>query len=805
MTISLRNRNVASVYDKVQKLRSKPKAPAKKKQSLKNSLTKTSLSTEIKEDATRQSLIGTNSERHIVDDFEFRLSSPNKSLDFSGFLSKDIANHSNFLLENTSKRNRQSEMFLYVDDSKFADILSRESSSSAATFSLLSSPKSNSLNTTEVGPLFEEVGFGELTEEQFGKFDKNTLKSKISADSYIQQDSDLNSENILDLNIIKVQNKPKTRLAKKSSNGVKTTRSKNKESKAENNSIEPLNSKQDIKEENQPIKPTKLKKKASNITDNQLVTTSSSSGVDVISKKFIKKSNAPISKISWLTDDSVGNSLPKSCISKHDPAENSIDDYSDNIDQTSKKRKNNTVKKLLSLQKTKLKKNSKVLNDKIKGKASSKPNKQKINLTALEPEIKKQKMDALDIENYSSDLNDYKLVEESMQRLVSSTRSCLSQRSLVALANNVRAMSTSSDPKLSFTIPESSFTGHRLDSLPETTIEMTKSEALKIYSEMQVVRRLEMAADAAYKAKLIRGFCHLCTGQEAIPVGIETAITKLDSVITSYRCHGFTYTRGVPPAAILAELMGRKNGCSQGKGGSMHLFGDNFFGGNGIVGAQVPLGAGLAFKHKYLNEKACSISLYGDGAANQGQVEEAFNMSKLWDLPAIYICENNKYGMGTSAGRAAADTKYYTRGGIIPGMLVNGMDVLAVIQSIKYSRDFTISGNGPIVLEMNTYRYGGHSMSDPGTTYRTREEIQHMRSTSDPITGYKSRLLETGEITEDELKAIDKKAKVFIDIANAEAKASPEPSTSDLFDHVYASPSDISSLRGRTLSETHYY
>ncbi|PVU91424.1 hypothetical protein BB559_001402 [Furculomyces boomerangus] len=366
-------------------------------------------------------------------------------------------------------------------------------------------------------------------------------------------------------------------------------------------------------------------------------------------------------------------------------------------------------------------------------------------------------------------------------------------------------MSTESDAKMVFPLSPESFVGHRLGSLPSLEVEMPRSEALDMYFKMQVVRRLEMAADAGYKSKMIRGFCHLCTGQEAIPVGVEFGLTKKDSIITAYRCHGFTYMRGVSPKQILAELMGRKDGSSHGKGGSMHMFGPNFYGGNGIVGAQVPIGAGIAFTHKYLNDGSCNIALYGDGASNQGQVFEAFNMAKLWDLPVIFACENNKYGMGTSANRASSNTDYYTRGDLIPGIRVNGMDVLAVKQSIQFAREWTTSGKGPIILEMSTYRYGGHSMSDPGTTYRTRDEIQHMRSTSDPVTGLKARLLESSLITEEELKALDKEAKKMIDIAAAEAKASPEPQVSELFTDVYAHNNDVPYLRGRTASETHHY
>ncbi|KAJ1815547.1 alpha subunit of pyruvate dehydrogenase [Coemansia sp. S610] len=367
-----------------------------------------------------------------------------------------------------------------------------------------------------------------------------------------------------------------------------------------------------------------------------------------------------------------------------------------------------------------------------------------------------------------------------------------------------RAMaSAAGEETVTFDFCDKTFEGYNIE-IPSRSVTMTQTEAIKLYRDMQTVRRLEMAADSSYKHKLIRGFCHLCTGQEAVPIGIEAAITKEDAIITAYRCHGFTYMRGASPVGILAELMGRKEGVSKGKGGSMHMYAPNFYGGNGIVGAQVPLGAGIAFAQKYKGEKTCTLALYGDGAANQGQVFESYNMAKLWDLPVIFTCENNKYGMGTAAGRAAANTDYYTRGQYIPGIRVNGMDVLAVRQAVAFARAYAIE-NGPMVLEMKTYRYGGHSMSDPGTTYRTREEIQHMRSTSDPITGYKHRLLETGVATEEDLKAIDKQAKKEIDEALAQAKAIPEPDGAELWDHIYVKGSEVPYLRGRVPEDVHYY
>ena len=318
---------------------------------------------------------------------------------------------------------------------------------------------------------------------------------------------------------------------------------------------------------------------------------------------------------------------------------------------------------------------------------------------------------------------------------------------------------------------------------------------------------MEMAADRLYKEKKIRGFCHLSTGQEAVATGIEHAITKEDDVITAYRCHGFAYMRGASVKSIIGELLGRREGIAYGKGGSMHMFTSGFYGGNGIVGAQVPVGAGLAFAHKYNGNKNVSVTLYGDGASNQGQVFEAFNMAKLWNLPVLFGCENNKYGMGTSANRSSALTDYYKRGQYIPGLKVNGMDVLAVKAAVAYAKEYAANGNGPLVLEYLTYRYGGHSMSDPGTTYRTREEIQRMRSTNDPIAGLKTKLLEWEVISEEELKEVDKRARADVDaeVKEAEAMKPPTAEPKILFEDIYVRGSEPAWMRGRTVDETYYY
>jgi pyruvate dehydrogenase E1 component alpha subunit len=235
---------------------------------------------------------------------------------------------------------------------------------------------------------------------------------------------------------------------------------------------------------------------------------------------------------------------------------------------------------------------------------------------------------------------------------------------------------------------------------------------------------MEMAADRLYKEKKIRGFCHLSTGQEAVAVGIEHAIERADHLITAYRCHGFAMMRGGTVKSIIGELLGRREGIAYGKGGSMHMFSPGFYGGNGIVGAQVPVGAGIAFAQQYEGKKQVTLALYGDGASNQGQVFEAYNMASLWKLPVIFGCENNKYGMGTAANRSSAITEYYKRGQYIPGLKINGMDVLAVKAAVKYGKEYCAAGKGPLVYEYVTYRYGGHSMSDPGTTYRVSPSPQ---------------------------------------------------------------------------------
>merc|ERR1712079_26482 len=327
---------------------------------------------------------------------------------------------------------------------------------------------------------------------------------------------------------------------------------------------------------------------------------------------------------------------------------------------------------------------------------------------------------------------------------------------------------------------------HQLDEGPATSASLTREEGLRLYQEMVTVRRMETAAANLYKEKSIRGFCHLCSGQEAIYSGMKAALRDQDAVITSYRAHGFTYVMGVPVLGVLAELTGRKSGCVRGKGGSMHMYAKNFYGGNGIVGAQVPLGAGISFAQKYNEDGGVTFSLYGDGAANQGQVAEAFNLAKLWDLPSVFICENNHYGMGTSEDRHAASTEFYKRGDYIPGLLVDGMDILAVREATRFAIDYcSVQKKGPLVYEISTYRYHGHSMSDPGTSYRTRDEVQEIRQTRDPILGFKEKIVAEGLTDAEELKKMELDIRKSVDADVKKAKTDPEIGTEQLYYDVY--------------------
>ncbi len=312
-------------------------------------------------------------------------------------------------------------------------------------------------------------------------------------------------------------------------------------------------------------------------------------------------------------------------------------------------------------------------------------------------------------------------------------------------------------------------------------------ELLQYYQDMLLIRRFEERAGQVYGMGKIAGFCHLYIGQEAIVVGVQAALTPDDAVITAYRDHGHMLACGMDAGGVMAELMGRIDGYSKGKGGSMHMFSreKNFLGGHGIVGANVPIGTGVAFAHKYQNSKAISVTYYGDGASNQGQIYESFNMAALWNLPALYILENNHYAMGTSVERGCAKPEELYRRGEpfgIPGCVVDGMDVLAVRAAADMAVAHVRGGKGPMILEMKTYRYRGHSMSDPAK-YRKKEEVEEVKKTSDPIEHLKQILLDRN-LGAEELKEIDKKVKDEVKRAVEFAENSPEPSTDELYTDI---------------------
>ncbi|MGE0178833.1 MAG: pyruvate dehydrogenase (acetyl-transferring) E1 component subunit alpha [Sphingomonas sp.] len=315
----------------------------------------------------------------------------------------------------------------------------------------------------------------------------------------------------------------------------------------------------------------------------------------------------------------------------------------------------------------------------------------------------------------------------------------------------------------------------------------SKDELLQFYKEMLLIRRFEERAGQLYGLGLIGGFCHLYIGQEAVAVGLQSALeVGKDSVITGYRDHGHMLAYGIDPKVIMAELTGREAGISRGKGGSMHMFSTEhrFYGGHGIVGAQVSLGTGLAFGHKYSEDGGLCMAYFGDGAANQGQVYESFNMAELWKLPIIFVIENNQYAMGTSVNRSSAEDQLYKRGESfrIAGLQVDGMDVLAVRGAAETAVKWVRSGKGPILLELKTYRYRGHSMSDPAK-YRSRDEVQAVREKSDPIEAVK-RELEKAGAKEDDLKAIDNEIKKIVVEAADFAEQAPEPEAAELYTDV---------------------
>jgi pyruvate dehydrogenase E1 component alpha subunit len=315
----------------------------------------------------------------------------------------------------------------------------------------------------------------------------------------------------------------------------------------------------------------------------------------------------------------------------------------------------------------------------------------------------------------------------------------------------------------------------------------TADELKRYYREMLMIRRFEEKAGQLYGMGLIGGFCHLYIGQEAVVVGMQDAITPEDQVITGYRDHGHMLVCGMDPKGVMAELTGRIGGYSRGKGGSMHMFSveKNFYGGHGIVGAQVSLGTGLAFANRYRQNDRVSLTYFGDGAANQGQVYESFNMASLWKLPCVYIVENNQYAMGTSVKRSSSETHLNKRGTSfnIPGEEVDGMDVVAVREAGKRAVARARRGDGPTLLEMKTYRYRGHSMSDPAK-YRTKDEVEDVKENRDPIEHVKRLLLDGGHATEESLKEIDREIRAVVADAADFAQTSPEPPVSDLYTDV---------------------
>ena len=321
----------------------------------------------------------------------------------------------------------------------------------------------------------------------------------------------------------------------------------------------------------------------------------------------------------------------------------------------------------------------------------------------------------------------------------------------------------------------------------QTVPQFNRDQEFKAYREMLLIRRFEEKAGQLYGMGLIGGFCHLYIGQEAVVVGMQMAIEEGDQVITTYRDHGHMLACGMDPKGVMAELTGRRGGYSRGKGGSMHMFSKekNFYGGHGIVGANVPLGAGLAFANLYRGNGRLCLTYFGDGAANQGQVYESFNMAKLWKLPVVFVIENNKYAMGTSTERSAATTDFSQRGRSfdIPGEQVDGMDVRAVKDAGDRVVKWVRGGNGPYILEMLTYRYRGHSMSDPAK-YRTREEVQKMREEHDPIEQVRRRLLDGKLVSEDEMKTIDAEIRGVVNGAAEFAQADAEPDESELWTDV---------------------
>jgi pyruvate dehydrogenase E1 component alpha subunit len=322
-----------------------------------------------------------------------------------------------------------------------------------------------------------------------------------------------------------------------------------------------------------------------------------------------------------------------------------------------------------------------------------------------------------------------------------------------------------------------------------SAVNRSSEHLLKLYKEMLLIRRFEERAAQLYGMGMIGGFCHLYIGQEAVVVGLNAMSEPGDMVITSYRDHGHIIMAGAEPTTVMAELTGRATGCSKGKGGSMHMFhtDNHFYGGHGIVGAQVPLGTGLAFAAKYRKQNNVSFTYFGDGAVNQGQVYEAFNMAALWKLPVLYIVENNEYSMGTSVCRSTFMTDLYRKGESfgIPGKQIDGMDIFAVMEEGKKAMDYVRAGNGPMLLEMKTYRYRGHSMSDPAK-YRTKEEVNKYKDTRDPIDNLRNYMLANKLAKEGDFDNIEKEVKDEMTKVVEFAQNSPEPDVAELYTEVYS-------------------
>nr|WP_306885677.1 pyruvate dehydrogenase (acetyl-transferring) E1 component subunit alpha [Amorphus orientalis] len=353
-------------------------------------------------------------------------------------------------------------------------------------------------------------------------------------------------------------------------------------------------------------------------------------------------------------------------------------------------------------------------------------------------------------------------------------------------ASRSRSTSRSQSAKSSTTKASTAKT-KTAETLTGETVEFTKDQDVYAYREMLLVRRFEEKAGQLYGMGLIGGFCHLYIGQEAVVVGVQLALKEGDQIITGYRDHGHMIACGMEAKGVMAELTGRRSGYSKGKGGSMHMFSTDkhFYGGHGIVGAQVPLGTGLAFANSYRENDSVSVTYFGDGASNQGQVYESFNMAKLWNLPVVYVIENNKYGMGTSVERASSTTNLSHRGASfeIPGEQVDGMEVHAVRAAAERAVAHARAGKGPYILEMLTYRYRGHSMSDPAK-YRTRDEVNKMRTEHDPIEQLRKRLIDEHGMSEDDVKAIDKEVRDIINDSAEFAQSDPEPDPSELWTDV---------------------